>query len=95
MAHALLLENRRYGRDYLDPAHVQAFFDQAKTEYRNIQAGQESVLRKYAGTNLSELFAVAVETFFENPQQMHQQAPRLYESMTNLLNQNPLLLQAA
>jgi len=90
MAHALLLENRRYGDDLLVPERVRAFFQQAKYEYRKIQAGEESVLRKYAGSNLAELFAVAVETFFENPRQMQREAPGLYQSMTGLLNQNPL-----
>lgn len=90
MAHALLLENRRYGKDLLRPEAVRAFFEQARHEYRKIQAGEDSVLRKYAGTNLAELFAVAVETFFENPQEMNRQAPVLYVSMVDMLKQNPL-----
>lgn len=90
MAHALLLENRQYGEDFLAPEHVQEFFQQAKHEYRKIQTGEESILRKYAGTNIAELFAVAVETFFENPKGMQTEAPQLYQSMKNLLNQNPL-----
>jgi Mlc titration factor MtfA (ptsG expression regulator) len=90
MAHALLLENRRYGEDFLAPEHVKEFFQQAKHEYRKIQEGEESILRKYAGSNIAELFAVAVETFFENPKEMNAEAPQLYQSMKNLLNQNPL-----
>ena len=91
MAHALLLENRRYhGQDLLNPEAVRAFFEQARHEYRKIQAGEDSVLRKYAGTNVAELFAVAVETFFENPQEMSRQAPVLYASMVDLLGQNPM-----
>ncbi len=90
MAHALLLENLQYGKDFLDPAFVQEFYRQAKHEYRKIQAGQDSVLRKYAGTNAAELFAVAVETFFENPVEMLTAAPELYHSMQGLLKQNPL-----
>lgn len=90
MAHALLLENRQYGEDFLEPEHMKEFFQQAKTEYRKIQEGEDSILRKYAGTNVAELFAVAVETFFENPKEMQAEAPQLYQSMRNLLNQNPL-----
>ncbi len=90
MAHALLLENRQYGEDFLKPEYVKEFFLQAKYEYRRIQEGEESILRKYAGTNIAELFAVAVETFFENPKEMHIEAPQLYQSMQNLLNQDPL-----
>lgn len=95
MAHALLLENRQYGEDFLAPEHVQEFFLQAKVEYRKIQSGEESVLRKYAGTNVAELFAVAVETFFENPTEMLSEAPLLYNSMADLLNQDPLHRQVA
>ncbi len=37
-----------------------------------------SVLRKYAGTNEAEFFAVAVETFFERPGALRRATPELY-----------------
>ena len=37
------------------------------------------VLRRYAGTNEAELFAVAVEVFFERPKRLKADDPELYE----------------
>jgi hypothetical protein len=92
MAHALLLENETPDEEYhfLDPEHYQQFFEVAEMEYQRIHQGEASLLRKYAGANQAEFFAVAVETFFEKPQVMQKELPNLYNSLANLLKQNPL-----
>jgi len=47
------------------------------------------VLRRYAGTNEAELFAVAVEVFFEKPDRLKQRDPELYEMLAGFFNQDP------
>jgi Mlc titration factor MtfA (ptsG expression regulator) len=56
-----------------------------KTEHR-----RRSVIRKYGATNPAEFFAVATETFFEKPRQMHKKAPDLYEELKNYYHLDPL-----
>jgi Mlc titration factor MtfA (ptsG expression regulator) len=55
-----------------------------------MQQGESQLLRNYALTNPTEFFSVAVEVFFENPKAMSDEAPLLYESLQQLLEQNPL-----
>ena len=50
---------------------------------------KDKFLRSYAFTNLHEFFAVAVEHFFEAPQEFKEKLPSLYTLMTKLLNQDP------
>ncbi|MGE5341403.1 MAG: zinc-dependent peptidase [Candidatus Omnitrophota bacterium] len=45
-----------------------------------------SFLRAYAASNEAELFAVAVECFFENPRLMVRHNPALYEILKNFFN---------
>lgn len=47
------------------------------------------VLRDYAGTNEAELFAVAVEAFFERPEEPRAKDPELYDMLAQHLNQRP------
>ncbi len=48
-----------------------------------------SVLRDYAGTNEAELFAVAVESFFERPHALRDKDPALYEMLRDYFGQDP------
>ncbi|MDP2189583.1 MAG: zinc-dependent peptidase [Sphingobacteriaceae bacterium] len=52
-------------------------------------------LRPYAFTNAMELFACAVETFFESPKELNQTHPELYKVMRKILNQDLLKMQRA
>ncbi len=54
------------------------------------QGGTKNLLGEYAATNYHEFWAVAVEVFFENPVQFRHDLPELYESMSRVLNQDPL-----
>ncbi|HXB92305.1 MAG TPA: zinc-dependent peptidase [Puia sp.] len=54
------------------------------------QGGAKNLLGEYAATNYHEFWAVAVEVFFENPVQFRHELPELYESMSRVLNQDPL-----
>lgn len=46
-------------------------------------------LDPYAGTNRAELFAVAVEVFFEQPEQLAQNDPELFELLVGYFKQDP------
>jgi len=52
---------------------------------------RRSMLNKYGATNPAEFFAVATETFFEKPRQMHKKAPDLYEELKSYYHLDPLL----
>jgi Mlc titration factor MtfA (ptsG expression regulator) len=54
------------------------------------QQGNKNLLGEYAAINYHEFWAVAVETFFENPVRFKHELPDLYEAMVRLLNQDPL-----
>lgn len=92
MAHALKLENYIPNDEFgflkeevlreIDLQYIELADD--------IQTNPESFLRAYAGVNEEEFFAVAVENFFERPQQMKERLPKLYSSMSRLLGQDPV-----
>ncbi|HVY74006.1 MAG TPA: zinc-dependent peptidase [Puia sp.] len=64
----------------------------ARPIFASMQAGNRNLLGEYASVNYHEFWAVAVETFFENPVCMNQDLPELYEAMCKLLRQDPLNL---
>ncbi len=92
MAHALRLENKIPNSefDFLNPFNLHQLRHVTRKEIAKIRKGQHSFLRKYAGTNSEEFFAVAVEHFFERPHQLQQEVPELYHVLSNLLNQDPV-----
>ncbi len=47
------------------------------------------VLRDYGGKNEAELFAVAVEAFFEQPKGLRRKDPELYEMLSEFFGQDP------
>ena len=82
---APILEKRSCYRTW---AHVlgeeyEALRDKTKRHRR-------SAMNKYGATNPAEFFAVATETFFEKPKQMHKRQPELYEELKNYYKLDPL-----
>ena len=63
-------------------------------EYAALQAGKKahrrSVLNEYGATHPAEFFAVATETFFEKPKQLHKRHPDLYEELRDYYQLDPL-----
>jgi Mlc titration factor MtfA (ptsG expression regulator) len=55
---------------------------------RSIQ-GKETVIDEYGTTNPAEFFAVATETFFERPEQLHQRRPELYAELQTYYQLDP------
>ena len=58
------------------------------------RVGELDFLRSYSKTNDKEFFAVVVEHFFENPQELKDETPGMYYHLCILLNQDPLQLSS-
>lgn len=97
MAHALSIENLVRNKEYnfLPKAALQKWDELASTEMKKMEEGEaDPFFRKYATTDHHEFFAVAVENFFERPHAFHQYHPVMYGVLTDILNQDPLVLQS-
>ncbi len=93
MAHALLLENHIINGEYefIDDEALDNWWELAKKELYAIQRGG-SIFRAYGATNEHELFAVAVEIYFERPHELKKYSEHWYRVMAKLLNQDILKL---
>ena len=90
LAHALFysLTNDKGKQPELEQS-TKKFTLLALKEIENINSNKTHIFRKYATTNVSEFFAVAVENFFESPQAFKHSLPHVYQSLSELLNQDP------
>jgi Mlc titration factor MtfA (ptsG expression regulator) len=95
MAHALRLENvvRNDEHNFLKPHILQQWEEESTLERAKISKGESHFFRQYAGSDEEEFFAIAVENFFERPKQFWEELPHLYQTLSLLLNQDPLLLK--
>ena len=66
-------------------------------EYEQLQQeashNQHSLMDHYGATNPAEFFAVATETFFERPQQMHRHHAELYRELADFYKVDPVKWQ--
>jgi len=94
MAHALKLENiiQNGEHHFFDLEEYANWLTIAKIEIDKIKNGEDSILRTYASVNEDEFFAVCMEVYFEQPQQLMEYSPALYKSLSNLLNQDTIQL---
>ncbi len=78
-AHALDAASDQHDGVPLDmhPRLIGPWCQRMRVEMERVRRG-ESVLRSYAGTNEVEFFAVAVETYFEQPERLKKSSPELY-----------------
>lgn len=67
----------------LDPGSAVAWKELVQKEIRRVRIGR-SMLRRYAAQNPAELFAVAVENFFERPEVMASKHPELFAALKSL-----------
>lgn len=92
MAHVVKLQNLMSNEEY--DAFFKRYFQKwriaSKDKMDKVQKGENTFLRRYAGTNEHEFFAVSVEEFFTRPREFREKLPNLYNEMCFLLNQNPL-----
>jgi len=63
-------------------------------EWQKVLKG-ESFLDPYAGKNEAELFAVAVEYFFEKPGLLYENSQELYDALKDFFNVDPLAIMTA
>ena len=92
LAHALWLENKLFEYEIFDPIALTAYNEIVSKAM--ITISENHFLRKYAFKNEEEFFAVAVENFFERSIQFKSELPELYEAMTLLLGQDPIILNS-
>jgi MtfA peptidase len=93
MAHALklinIIDNDEY--DFYDRSIMKDFDKQAYQEISkiNLHPHEKSIFREYAATNKEEFFAVAVELFFEQSNELKRYNPRLFDLLTKILKIDP------
>lgn len=89
--HCLIFENagKSYFSKIFNESDLEIWKIYATENFHKIKSKKNNVLRDYAGTNLIELFSVALEAFFEQPEYFENNEPQLYLSMANLLKQDP------
>ena len=91
LAHALKI-NSKHDTNFGE--HFRPYLNRwegvGKNEFDSIRKGKNSFLRKYAGTNKQEFFAVCVEHFFEASKAFSRELPEIYNHLCVLLNQNPI-----
>ncbi|TCL09045.1 hypothetical protein BXY66_1087 [Shimia isoporae] len=56
---------------------------------QNVERGRKTVLDAYGAQNHEEFFAVAIETFFEKPDQLLEGEPKVYAQISQLLRLDP------
>lgn len=84
-AHALEIELRK-----LDHYYMQLWHLEGGRVIEKIVNDNKGVFRKYSSTNIHELWACAVETFFESPQEFEEHYPILYDRTCAVLGQDHL-----
>jgi Mlc titration factor MtfA (ptsG expression regulator) len=87
MAHALrltnIVDNDEY--DFIDRLTMEDFENQAAIEMQKIIDGKDSFFRSYGSVNMEEFFSVAVECFFEKPDEFKAYNPNLYSLLSKIL----------
>jgi len=87
MAHALrltnIVDNDEY--DFIDMNIIQAFEKLAAYEMRKIENDENPFFRWYGAANTEEFFSVAVECFFEQPNEFQSYNPELYLLLSRIL----------
>lgn len=72
----------------IDPRSAVAWQDLVDREMRRIRR-RRSILRGYGATDPAEFFAVAVESFFEQPDLMEKRHAKLFAALEALFNLDP------
>lgn len=91
MSHLLLLAHE--SGEGVSDLRFSFYFEHFELLYDYMKKEGLDYLRAYGQTNQHEFFAVAVEAFFESPDEMRQKMPITFNLLCALLNQNPLNVQ--
>lgn len=89
-AHSLKLNAKEGSINHFFTLYIDKWLSISQSEKLRLQQKEESFLRQYGGTNDHEFFAVAVEHFFESPEQFKTELPNIYYHLCVLLNLNLL-----
>jgi len=93
MAHAIAYDMFLGNQDYHDSLlkdRLQEFRREGIPVFRAMRKSASHILDEYAATNFDEFWAVCVETFFENTEELRDSMPDLFQTICEVLNQNPL-----
>jgi len=91
MAHALYFQHAV--ADMVKPKAFITHFNEIMeegAEVYELRKESNELYSSYAYTNLQEFWAESVEIFFERPEDMTRCFPEIYETLKELLNQDPL-----
>ncbi|MCE3229163.1 MAG: hypothetical protein K0S32_3714 [Bacteroidetes bacterium] len=77
-------------QDYFVEHYFNRWLSVASEAFSDIRKKEETIFRKYGGTNINEFMSVCIEHFFESPEEIKTQYPFLYYSTAVLLNQYTL-----
>ncbi len=91
LAHVLDMEDGSADGVPVDPPYAATapWIDVVAKRLKKIRRGGASPLRAYAGTNEAEVFAVAVEVFFERPHDLAKRDPELFALLADYFAQDP------
>ena len=93
-SHALFLNYfKGKKQDYHFDEQYHIWKAEGSVEFFKLKKYDCDYLREYATTNMMEFFAVCVECFFETPNQLKNKHPKIYNQLSKLLVQNPILLK--
>lgn len=87
-AHALFLENLMNPYNNNFKKHYREWLVYITNNDKLKEVQKKHIFRDYAAVNKAEFFAVSLENFFEKPDNFKKELPRLYEYMTEILNQD-------
>ena len=94
MAHVLEAEdkyNELFER-FFDTVDWDKWAALAFEKMKTIRNRDNTFLKNYGGQNMKEMFAVCIETFFEQPAEFKENLPELYQTLVNLLKQDSLII---
>jgi Mlc titration factor MtfA (ptsG expression regulator) len=97
IAHALKLENQiQYNGEsnFFNPKLWQKYSELAAQEKELLKQGEDDFFRERGAVDLHEFFAVALENFFERPDEFKRRKLEMYQVLVMLLQQDPLTLRA-
>jgi Mlc titration factor MtfA (ptsG expression regulator) len=75
--------------DYFFDGYINKCLAGAMSEFHSMRAGNKSIFRRYAATNINEFLSVSTEHFFESPVEFKKELPAFFDQMCILLNQIP------
>ncbi len=90
LAHAIFIDHFKKRSDDSFTLNYIKWLRFVRNRNKLLEVKQKQIFRKYATYNEQEFFAVAMENFFEKPENFKKELPNLYLLMSAMLNQDPL-----